>query len=401
MSDERASGWTDTLESKRESKLRWKQEVLDREEEKRQEIDKKEAEIRNKLRQQTIQKAKALQYEENERVRLLRSQQLYTDVIETRQQQLKEKKQLGDKLKEEERHWHQRTITSFQVATENHKREQNALKERAIKNARAMVAQHIETERNSRMLQEKRMKEGKEIIRKVELDNKNSRKEKTRKKAQARQKAKEEMKKLALDVKKKEEEQNSLERADEEKRQRDIERSSFIAKGRKDLEVKHFEERQAARNLLSDQASKELEIRASKEVEIFIRDQKAQESKERARKEEEARKALELEKTVHESRKEQILLKEEKRRKEKEQNTAFVTQSTKQCLNELAREKKKEAETRNRNLKYRKLQEEQTSAAQQKQVAQRKDKLEEERKVRLLLYVIFCQLSVFWSLTMI
>ena len=101
MSDERASGWTDTLESKRESKLRWKQEVLDREEEKRQEIDKKEAEIRNKLRQQTIQKAKALQYEENERVRLLRSQQLYTDVIETRQQPLKEKKQLGEKLKEE------------------------------------------------------------------------------------------------------------------------------------------------------------------------------------------------------------------------------------------------------------------------------------------------------------
>lgn len=90
------------------------------------------------------------------------------------------------------------------------------------------------------------------------------------------------------------------------------------AEARSDLEVKHFKERQGDRKLLSDRASKELVMRVARDVEIFIRDQKAVEDKECVRKEEEARQHLELEKAVHESREKQMALKQEQKRKEKE-----------------------------------------------------------------------------------
>lgn len=381
LSDERASNWTDTLESKRRSKLRWKQEVLDREEAKRKEIDKKEAVIQNKIRQQTIKRAKALQYEENERVRILRSQQLYTDVIETRQEQVKEKEQQEEEFKKEERQWHEQTVVSIESAKERDEKKQAMNKYKAIENARAMAAQKVASETRFRNLQSQRMEEEKALIKSVELENEKSRNTAMARKTEAREKAKSNMKRLALDANKKEEERIKLELAEEEKRIKDISRSSFVAKARADLEVKHFEQRQAARKLLSDKASKELQSRSAKEVEIFIRDQKAIENKGRARKEEEARKALLLETVVDESRKQQIELKEQNRVKQLGEDAAFIQQSTKQCLQELACEKKKEAERRNRNLMYKKLQEEQILERKQRESTSVQAKLEEERKV--------------------
>ena len=83
LSAKRISGWTDTLESTREAKLQWKREVQEREEAKRKEIDKEEEVIKSEFRAAIIQRAKDLQYEEKEKVKFLRSQQLYTNVVET------------------------------------------------------------------------------------------------------------------------------------------------------------------------------------------------------------------------------------------------------------------------------------------------------------------------------
>ena len=385
LSEERVAGWADTLESKRKAKLRWKKEVLEREEAKRQEIDKKEEQLRNKIRQETIQRAKSLQYEEKERVRLLRSQQLYIDVVEKRQQQVKEKHDEFEKIKDEERMWHQRTMDSFQRATEKEKKENMIKKQKAIENAEAMAKQLDEANKLAQMQQQKRMEEEKALIRQIKEDNKNEEKEQMIRKVENRRKGKAEMEKIALDIKTKQETCRVAELADEQKRQKDIDRTTFIALARADLEVKHFEERQAARKLLSDKASKELESRAAREVELFIRDQKAQEQKAIRRQEEETRTALARKTAVHESRKQQIILKQEQSRKEKEADAILAAQCTKQCLKELAHEKKKEAERRKKNLKYRKLQEEQISTAKEKQALEKQKELQEVKKVRLIL----------------
>ena len=385
LSEERVAGWADTLESKRKAKLRWKKEVLEREEAKRQEIDKKEEQLRNKIRQETIQRAKSLQYEEKERVRLLRSQQLYIDVVEKRQQQVKEKHDEFEKIKDEERMWHQRTMDSFQRATEKEKKENMIKKQKAIENAQAMAKQLDEANKLAQMQQQKRMEEEKALIRQIKEDNKNEEKEQMIRKVENRRKGKAEMEKIALDIKTKQETCRVAELADEQKRQKDIDRTTFIALARADLEVKHFEERQAARKLLSDKASKELESRAAREVELFIRDQKAQEQKAIRRQEEETRTALARKTAVHESRKQQIILKQEQSRKEKEADAILAAQCTKQCLKELAHEKKKEAERRKKNLMYRKLQEEQISTAKEKQALEKQKELQEVKKVRLIL----------------
>lgn len=399
LSENRVSGWSDTLESKRKSKLRWKQEVLDREEEKRQAIDKKEEAIRNKFREETLQRAKELQYEQNEKVKFLRSQQLYTEVIETRQQQMEEKRDEEARLKGGERMWHEQTIKTVRQAEKKAEDKQKVQKSNSIDTAQAMVRQKLEAEERKSRLQQKRMEEEEAIIRKAQLDNANAEKESMRKKAEARNTAKKEMAHLSLDMKIKQEEQNRSELADEQRRQRDIAHFGFLAKARSDLEVKHFEERQAARKLLSDRASKELEVRAAREVEMFIRDQKAQEGKDRARKEEKARKTLEMEKEVHESRKQQITLKQERLLKEKETDSILANQHKKQGLEELAQEKKKEAERRNRNLSYRKLQEEQIAVTQKKQITEKQTELQEAKKVRFIFIHMPCTKTMVQCLT--
>ena len=65
--------------------------MRDQEEAKRIEMDKAEEALRKKSLETILNRSKEMKYEENEKVRFLRSQQLYTEVIETRDEQLREK----------------------------------------------------------------------------------------------------------------------------------------------------------------------------------------------------------------------------------------------------------------------------------------------------------------------
>jgi hypothetical protein len=190
------------------------------------------------------------------------------------------------------------------------------------------------------------------------------------------------MEKLTMDVKIKKDQERANEMEDVEKRKRDIERSSFIAKTRSELEMKHFQEKQAVRKLLTERASKELEIRASREVEIFIRDQKVIEDRECARKEEETRQHLELEKAVHKSREEQITLKQEQKKKAKELDYALAKQCHTQSIADLARENNNETERRKQNMEYKRLQKEQTLVSIQNRAKCRQIELEEATAVK-------------------
>lgn len=329
-----------------------------------------------------MQRAKSLQYEEHERVKLLRSQQLYTDVIETRQKQLEEKEEEARRNKLEESLWHERTMNTIQQCTVKEVKALTVKKQKAVDNALATEKQKLEAEARAGLIKFKRMGEEKTVMRKYEQDNADIQEKLKRSKLEARIKLKCDMEKLTMDVKIKKDQERANEMEDVERRKRDIERSSFIAKTRSELEMKHFQEKQAVRKLLTERASKELEIRASREVEIFIRDQKVIEDRECARKEEETRQQLELEKAVHKSREEQITLKQEQKKKAKELDYALAKQCHTQSIADLARENNNETERRKQNMEYKRLQKEQTLVSIQNRAKCRQIELEEATAVK-------------------
>lgn len=100
LSQDRLQHWPNTLEALRVKKENFLKDREDAEEEKRREIDREEAELRRKLRLESIKRANELLYEQTDKMKMLRSQQLYADVIHTRNGQIKHKEEM--KLKEKE-----------------------------------------------------------------------------------------------------------------------------------------------------------------------------------------------------------------------------------------------------------------------------------------------------------
>lgn len=106
LSDSRVAVWRDTLSAKRKAKLSWKAEKERQEEERRQAQDTEEAKLREQLRNQTLQRAERMLMERTEKVRQFRSQQMLTDALTTRNEQVKEKKAMEQKENEDEKKWH-------------------------------------------------------------------------------------------------------------------------------------------------------------------------------------------------------------------------------------------------------------------------------------------------------
>eukprot|EP00752_Nemacystus_decipiens_P009459 g8458.t1 len=91
LSDERVSHWPNTLEAQRKNKENWKKEQEELVESKRRDIDKAEAFLQRQLRAETIKRANDKLYEQTGKMKLLRSNLLYAEVIETRKDQITEK----------------------------------------------------------------------------------------------------------------------------------------------------------------------------------------------------------------------------------------------------------------------------------------------------------------------
>lgn len=369
------------MESPREAKLKWKRDVQEREEEKRKEIDKEEEVIKAKLTSNIIKRAHDLQYEEKEKVKILRSQQLYTDVVETRKKQVEERKEKDRKLLEEERRWHEESVKQLKDAERRNKDKIMQQKQKAIENAEVMKNQRIEIENERKKLLMSQRQAEEDLIKRVQAETATIEDNERKRKNQVRKECKEEMEMLFSDIKRKNQAMERKEMEDEKKRQDDIARMSFIASARAQLELKHFEERQTIRKLLSDRAAEELKLRSNREVEIFIKEQRAQESKERAKKEEETRLRQQREKEIHESRQEQIRLRQQRKKIEADNEKLVLQQFESMTLNEIAREKRKENDMRNRHIQMRQFQLGQIEEKQKLRIWEKNSKLLEAKKV--------------------
>ena len=91
LSDAKVKNWPNTLEATRKKKESWKQERLAEEEAARKKIDAEEAELFHKARRAALDRAKTIVYEQQDKVKNLRSQQMYSDVLYDREEQIREK----------------------------------------------------------------------------------------------------------------------------------------------------------------------------------------------------------------------------------------------------------------------------------------------------------------------
>ena len=88
LSDERVSHWPNTLQATRAKKENWKMEKMAVEELSRQKIDREEAELQKRLRIESIRRANTILYEQTDKMKNLRSQQMYSDVLADRTEQV-------------------------------------------------------------------------------------------------------------------------------------------------------------------------------------------------------------------------------------------------------------------------------------------------------------------------
>merc|ERR1719240_1383502 len=92
ISDERVSHWPNTLEATRKKKENFRFIKAEQDEKQRQEVDRQEAELQKKLRIDAIKRANTILYEQTDKMKNLRSCQMYCDVLADRAEQAEEKR---------------------------------------------------------------------------------------------------------------------------------------------------------------------------------------------------------------------------------------------------------------------------------------------------------------------
>jgi len=361
--------------------LRWKKEVQEQIEEQRKEIDKEEERLKKILSEKVIQRAKKLNYEEKQKVRFLRSQQLYTDVIETRKQQIREKAQTDARIMKEDKRWHDQAMKIVCEVSKKEKMDLFMQKQKARKIGVMLLQQKAEKEAAMERKGKQQKKDEERVIKRVVLDDMAEEQRHFHEKLTAKKNAKQEMDKLSKDMKNAREKRIGKEEEETMKRENQIKHMTLLTNARAELEVKHFEQRQAAQTILSDKVAEEFSVRAANERELFVKQQKKQESIVRARQDQEARERKEMETKIHRSRKVQIKFKYQKKAEEAEEDVLLCNLYYKMSLQEQEKEKKEQQDRRHENMKFRRYQEKQINERHEQNKMEREAELQREKDI--------------------
>jgi hypothetical protein len=312
LSNEKLKHWPNTLEALRLKKESFLKEKAAEEELKRIEIDREEAEIRRKTRIESIERADKLMYEQTDKMKYLRSQQLYSDAIHTRGFQVQDKKVAREKEKDANMLHHQDILRQIEAAERLEKQKEEAL-ERKIKEVAAARKQQLD---EVRQLREQERKEQIEIGIALKQDavirleeEKKARIERERRNRESN----EAMLKSNAALKDIRDELLAAEEEAMRKREDEVEVIENRVKVRKALEIRKFEKAQVTRQKMIDAATKALATQSNKEQTIM--EKQANERREKEDKhfaDKEARRVKEWNE-IKESRAQQV----ERRKREK------------------------------------------------------------------------------------
>jgi len=378
-SQERTAKWPNTLDATRKKKEMWKIEKQAREEAERLLLDKEEDELQRKARELQIKRANALLYEQTDKMKNLRSQMLYCDVIEEQKLQVQEKERKRAMERKMEEHWFK---LQEQQLDEYDQREEKELMERVRKVATTAKMQQDQLEVNKQLyiksLQNEKA-EGERLRQKAEEDFRDEQE----KELAVRRKARLAVEQLRLEnekLKKIKQQQLIKEQQEEEKRQADADAKEFMQHRRKAQEKKRFDEAQAIKKKLIDKASNNLLAMAENEERILGKqaaDVKEKEDRELAMKDERRRKQ---QAAIERSRKMQLRAKELKREAEQKQ-TNEIRAHLKLRQGQMEQEEKDEiASIKMKNLKLRNDLETEIDRKQVRKLKSREAQLEEDRQ---------------------
>jgi len=291
-SEERKAKWPNTLDATRKKKEMWKIEKQAREEAERLKLDKEEDELQRKQKEITLKRANVLLYEQTDKMKNLRSQMMYADVIEEQKLQLHEKDRKRSMEKRMEEHWYKQ---QQQQMDEYDQREDRELMERVQKVATTAKMQQDQLEINKQAYIKALQNEkavGEQLRQKAEQDMHDEQE----KEVAVRRKARLAVEQLRLEnekLKKIRQEQNVKEQREEQKRHKDAENKDVMQQRRKAQEKKRFDDAQAIKKRMIDKASASLISAAKNEERILGKqaaDVKGKEDRELAMKEERRRK---------------------------------------------------------------------------------------------------------------
>lgn len=260
LSDAKVKSWPNTLEAMRQKKESWKMVKMEEEEKARVEIDRQEAELQKEKRLEAINRANAILYEQTDRIKGLRSQQLYSEVVHERKGQIlaKAAAKLAEAEKEKEYHF-----AMVKQLAQAERREEAAAgahrgKARAIACTQREQLDEFRHRHLERLKTEK--KEGDLVLKRAVADLEEDERLKREKLLLSRV----EMQRT-LDANKALKELRRERELEEQKaestRQSDLKRQQHLANERKRLEKERFQARQATKQKLIDRAARELELR--------------------------------------------------------------------------------------------------------------------------------------------
>ncbi|KAL7537740.1 hypothetical protein ACHAXR_008025 [Thalassiosira sp. AJA248-18] len=404
LSDTRVAGWTDTLAAKRKAKLDWKAEKARQDEEQRILQDAKDAARRQQVRAETLENADKLVREQTEKVRQFRSQQKLVETIDTRDAQLKDQEEKRKKENAMEELWHMAVMENIQKAEQKTKKEIEQEKQRSSELAEELRRQR--DERDERLRAQHRRKREEEVakLKKLAMDDSAVQKvsmtyyfrlgaidfanevrhllqAKLQQKHELVIKSKESMEKNQLLLEKRQEESRRKELEEARKCEEEVARRRNLSAARAELEIKHFEEKQAMRKLLSDKASVELKQRAMRECEIFERDVRLRQQKEKE-KAEAARIKLEQERiAIDESRRQQLQCKVKETEAEKELGELYAKELARITTQQQDLERKKKLSKRKQHIELRDMQQQQIRENEERRAKEKAEALKEEKQV--------------------
>ena len=381
ISDERVSKWTDTLAAKRKARLDWKMERDAKEEKIRQEIDKKEAEMQQLNRNQTIERAKQILLERNEKVKFLRSQQLYSDVIEGREIQRIEKEERERKQLEDEVNWHRETMLKLQMEDKKENEKMIRNKQKAKEICEDLRKQKEEVEWIKKMKIAKQKEEDAQLLQQIAFDDMKAAQKAFLDKLERKKKTKEFIKKMHQDTKKKNDDMIYKEKLEAEEREHIIIQRDKLMQARTELEKKNYTIKKETQTMV--EACHELEKRSAREIELFLRDQKrANENIKIAQQKKLKEKELQM-KSIQESRKEQIKLKAKKEAATKEEELLSALQLVEETKRQNEDEKRKIDEQKRKNITVRKFLDEQIAEKERKKAQERADELSQAKNMKV------------------
>ena len=257
LSDDRVKNWPNTLAASRRKKEQWKEIRAKEEEAARITIDKEERAIQQATAKKALAKAKYLKFENQDKTKFLRAQQLYSDCVYERQEQAREKAVMKVWEKEKEAAYHEATMKHV---AEGDRRELAELEARKLKNAvicRQQQSQLAEFRDNylERLRVEKR--DGELIQKKVAANLAEDARGgaelliRQQLKRNENKLANEELKKLRL-------EEACQDQIIDERVKKEVKQKEFYDKEIKLQKVRMFEEKQKIKQRLIDNATKNL-----------------------------------------------------------------------------------------------------------------------------------------------